>query len=183
MKAKKVYEFINPKTDEYELEDTIPLGPKVLKLEEVKKLIIKDHNLNLDDIEIKILNNNIVYLKSNYINFTLSTYYPRISLKGRLIIEEFNGTKSWYLNGERHREDGPAIERIDGDKLYYINGKKHREDGPAIIRGGGTKLWYLNDKLHREDGPAIEWSDGHKEWYLIDEEYSRKKYYQIMNNK
>jgi hypothetical protein len=34
-----------------------------------------------------------------------------------------NGTKQWYLNGKRHREDGPAIERADGTKEWFLNGK------------------------------------------------------------
>ena len=32
-----------------------------------------------------------------------------------------NGNKAWYLNGERHREDGPAIEYLDGTKRWYLN--------------------------------------------------------------
>ena len=62
-----------------------------------------------------------------------------------------NGTKYWYLNGERHREDGPAIERADGTKFWYLNGKQHREDGPAIEYSSGYKLWYLNDKQLTEE--------------------------------
>lgn len=54
----------------------------------------------------------------------------------------------------------------NGYKGWYLNGKRHREDGPAVEYSTGTKQWYLNDKLHREDGPAIEYSDGHKGWYL-----------------
>ena len=38
-----------------------------------------------------------------------------------------NGSKSWYLNGERHREDGPAIEDADGYKAWYLNGKQLSE--------------------------------------------------------
>ena len=34
-----------------------------------------------------------------------------------------NGKKYWYLNGKRHREDGPAIEWASGNKLWYLNGK------------------------------------------------------------
>jgi hypothetical protein len=75
-------------------------------------------------------------------------------------------TKSWYLNGKRHREDGPAIEGANGDKFWYLNDQLHREDGPAIEYANGDKSWYLNDQLHREDGPAIEWYDGTKFWYL-----------------
>jgi hypothetical protein len=76
-----------------------------------------------------------------------------------------NGTKSWYLNGKRHREDGPAIEYTNGDKEWWINDKRHREDGPAI-ESNGSKFWYLNDKLHRKDGPAVEYTDGYKEWWI-----------------
>jgi len=50
----------------------------------------------------------------------------------------------WYnLNGQRHREDGPAIELADGNKSWYINGQCHREDGPAIEYVNGTKSWYI----------------------------------------
>jgi len=38
------------------------------------------------------------------------------------------GTKFWYWNGKRHREDGPAIEYSDGDKSWYLNGKKVTEE-------------------------------------------------------
>lgn len=34
------------------------------------------------------------------------------------------GDKSWFLNGERHREDGPAIEHANGDKYWYLNGER-----------------------------------------------------------
>jgi hypothetical protein len=78
------------------------------------------------------------------------------------------GTKYWYLNGERHREDGPAIEYADGSKLWFLKGERHRTDGPAIEYVNGTKEWYLNDKLHREDGPAVEHANGSKFWYLND---------------
>ena len=80
-----------------------------------------------------------------------------------------DGSKSWYLNGQRHREDGPAFDRRDGYKAWYLNGKRHREDGPAIEWSDGGKSWWLNNKRHREDGPAIEFSNGGKYWYLNDE--------------
>ena len=34
-----------------------------------------------------------------------------------------DGSKSWYLNGERHREDGPAYEGADGTKSWWLKGK------------------------------------------------------------
>ena len=61
-----------------------------------------------------------------------------------------NGTKAYYLNGNLHREDGPAIEGANGSKEYYLNGKLHREDGPAIEGADGTKSYYLNGKSYSE---------------------------------
>ena len=77
-----------------------------------------------------------------------------------------NGSKKWYLNGQLHREGGPAYEGSDGSKYWYLNDQLHREGGPAIEWSNGTKKWYLNGQLHREGGPAIEWSNGTKKWYL-----------------
>jgi len=57
-----------------------------------------------------------------------------------------DGTKEWYLNGQYHREDGPAVEWPDGEKQWYLHGNLHREDGPAIEWPNGTKFWYLNDE-------------------------------------
>ena len=76
------------------------------------------------------------------------------------------GTKCWYLNGYRHRLDGPAIEYLDGVKYWYLNGVQHREDGPAVELSNGTKKWFINGKLHKLDGPAIIWNDGSYLWYI-----------------
>ena len=38
-----------------------------------------------------------------------------------------NGDKFWYLDGKRHREDGPAVEYNNGDKSWYLNGKRLTE--------------------------------------------------------
>jgi hypothetical protein len=34
------------------------------------------------------------------------------------------GDEEWYLNGELHREDGPAIKWSDGYKEWYYHGKR-----------------------------------------------------------
>ena len=86
-------------------------------------------------------------------------------MKPELIIGQ-NGTKIWLLNGELHREDGPAVEYYDGTKEWYLDGKYHREDGPAIEYPDGTKYWYVNGECHRENGPAVERADGDIEWWL-----------------
>ena len=37
------------------------------------------------------------------------------------MIEWPNGWKVWYLNGKRHRTDGPAVEESDGSKYWFLN--------------------------------------------------------------
>jgi hypothetical protein len=64
----------------------------------------------------------------------------------------------------------------DGDMFWYLNGQLHREDGPALEYANGTKSWLLKGKLHREDGPAIEWADGNKYWYLNDERLTEEEF-------
>jgi hypothetical protein len=70
--------------------------------------------------------------------------------------------KSWYLNGQLHREDGPAVECSNGNKYWFLNGKRHREDGPAIESNGGYKSWHLNGEYLTEQefngrmAPAVE---------------------------
>ena len=53
-----------------------------------------------------------------------------------------NGSKQGlvWLNGDLHREDGPACEYANGDKHWYLNGKRHREDGPAREYVNGQTL-------------------------------------------
>lgn len=81
-----------------------------------------------------------------------------------------DGDRYWWLNGEWHREDGPAVEFANGSKQWYLNGYLHRKDGPAIESISGTKEWFLNGKRHREDGPAFDDGEEDKEWYLFGEE-------------
>ena len=61
-----------------------------------------------------------------------------------------SGNKFWFLNGDWHREDGPAVEWADNSKQWFLNGKCHREDGPAIELADGGKFWYLNGKEYTE---------------------------------
>ena len=62
-----------------------------------------------------------------------------------------------------------------GNKYWYLNDERHREDGPAVEWASGNKEWWLNGKRHREDGPAIEWANGDKEWWLNDEEVTEEE--------
>ena len=51
--------------------------------------------------------------------------------------------KRWRLNGQYHREDGPAIEYPDGDQMWYRYNRLHRENGPAISFES-IKCWYVD---------------------------------------
>lgn len=62
---------------------------------------------------------------------------------GRVIYP--NGNKECLLNGQYHREDGPAYEYANGYEVWYIHGKRHRLDGPAVNFYNGDKEWWVND--------------------------------------
>lgn len=58
---------------------------------------------------------------------------------------------------------------------YRLNGQLHREDGPAVEYSDGTKVWWVKGKLHREDGPAFEHPDGRKQWWVNHERIKQVK--------
>jgi len=75
---------------------------------------------------------------------TIRTFYK--STKINTMIENTRGTKFWFQNGKRHRDnDLPAIEHSNDDKEWYINGELHREnDLPAVEFSNGDNEWYKN---------------------------------------
>ena len=88
----------------------------------------------------------------------------------------------FYVDGNLHREDGPAAEYPSGIKKWYLNGDLHRDGGPAIEHVGG-RFWYWHGVKHREDGPAIEWSDGTKEWFVYDTKLTEEEFNQWLEKK
>ena len=76
-----------------------------------------------------------------------------------------NGNQEWWINGVRHRDNGPAIETKDGTNIWYQHGKIHRENGPALTTANGYCEWRINDRLHRSNGPAIIWPSGASRWF------------------
>jgi hypothetical protein len=69
-------------------------------------------------------------------------------------VEDGCRTKRWYVNKVIHRIGAPAIEYLDGDNEWRINGELHRDDGPAFTYGGRT-VWYQHGLCHRVGGPAF----------------------------
>ena len=82
-----------------------------------------------------------------------------------------DGSQHWYLHGQLHREDGPALIHPDGTIIYYKYGRYHREGGPAYSHPNGTQYWFINGEYHREDGPAVVFDIGGS-WYLNGRQYS-----------
>jgi len=92
-----------------------------------------------------------------------------------------DGTREWYLNGKRHRTDGPAL-IANGNNYWYFNDELHRVDGPAIITMHGDQEWYLNGKRHRTDGPAIEYLDLAGSYYLNGKQVTEYEHMMLVNN-
>ena len=68
-----------------------------------------------------------------------------------------DGSKFYYSDAAMkilHRIDGPAMEFADGSKEWYVEGKRHRLDGPAMYVGyvGGYTAWYVHGtRLSQEE--------------------------------
>ena len=45
-----------------------------------------------------------------------------------------------------HNPYGPALLWKDGSKFYFIEGKRHRLDGPARIYSNCEEVYYINDE-------------------------------------
>jgi len=76
--------------------------------------------------------------------------FKKINTFTGVVKDDFNNIV-YYLNGNFHREDGPAVEWANGDKSWWLNGKLHRECGPAVIFVDGEKQWLLNGKCYGEN--------------------------------
>jgi hypothetical protein len=74
-----------------------------------------------------------------------------------------NGDQVWYLHGQHHRLDGPAIER-SFMKCWKIFGKLHRVNLPAVI-ADDYQAYYQNDQLHNIHGPAQIYTNGDLYFY------------------
>jgi hypothetical protein len=72
------------------------------------------------------------------------------NMRNDMTTDEY-GTQEWWVNGQRHRVDGPAVIYADGSKRWYINDQLHRLDGPAIIRVDGSQYWYINGTHATDD--------------------------------
>ena len=89
-----------------------------------------------------------------------------------------------YFNhlGQKHRVHGPAVIRASsGTYSWWMNGQRHRTDGPAVEWSCGSKEWFHHGTAHRADGPAVEWSNGDVEWWLNGEYLTEEEWYGRIN--
>jgi hypothetical protein len=88
----------------------------------------------------------------------------------------------WFLNGQPHREDGPAVifHKAHGTDTHYehwyIHGKLHRDGFPAIVGSNGYEKWFKHGYQHRDDGPSLVWPDGRSEYSLNDQLLSYEEF-------
>ena len=64
------------------------------------------------------------------------------------------GDKEWWLNGKRHREDGPAIEWSWGGKTWWLHDEEvHPEALVDLQLSRGTFCYYneQTDTLHFDE--------------------------------
>jgi hypothetical protein len=88
--------------------------------------------------------------------------------KGTHRVVDADGTVRQYLfeGGPLHSATGPAVENtVTGRREYWLNGDRHREDGPAVERPGRIEYWRCN-LLHRDDGPAVI-TPSNEFWYRL----------------
>jgi hypothetical protein len=89
-------------------------------------------------------------------------------------VEVHDGGREWWQHGQLHRLDGPAYERSEGPGEWHVRGQLHRVDGPARQTFIGDLEWFQNGLLHRTDGPARECANGQLEWWVNNERLPAK---------
>ena len=70
--------------------------------------------------------------------------------KGRLVFAR-DLKELWKdKKGSFHRLHGPAITHPNGDMSWYIHGQRHRDDGPAIYwPERKIEVWYKDGKKYQ----------------------------------
>jgi hypothetical protein len=98
---------------------------------------------------------------------------------------EISGEEYFNLNGELHRESGPASIGYSGQTgtlthiHYYKNGQPHRIGGPAMQDWWSNgvlehEAWYVEGKQHRDNNkPALIWMDTSGDFSTLEQYFSQ----------
>jgi hypothetical protein len=61
-----------------------------------------------------------------------------------------------HIHFKRYIKNDPSQEKaidfyVGGDKRWFLNGEPHRLDGPAVEYSNGNKEWFLEGKFYIEE--------------------------------
>ena len=90
-----------------------------------------------------------------------------------------DGTEQWFYEGALHREDDePASVLSTGEREWYRNGVQHRDDDkPAVIHPDGSTIYIVDGLLHRGGGKAaVAYASGHTEWWVSGDLHRPRQY-------
>ena len=90
-------------------------GPAVVYADGRKEWYLEDEEVEPEDV--------VDYNLAKGIFCYYEEAYEELIFEPDFVIDE-DENEWWYLNGEHHREDGPAVERADGDKEWWLNGEE-----------------------------------------------------------
>ena len=93
--------------------------------------------------------------------------YKLFKLNGEFIKESFEIP---------YKFTGFITNNISGVERWFLNGQRHRLDGPAIKDIHNNESWYIDDKLHRIGGAALSNNKGEKQYYCYGKSYSKIKH-------
>ena len=75
----------------------------------------------------------------------------------RRVRDSFSGTVRCVSHGKLHNPNGPAIIWENGDKEWWVNGQLHRIDGPAVVKKVSSpekNCWYFHGEYLGHIRPA-----------------------------
>lgn len=83
----------------------------------------------------------------------------------------------YYKDDLLHRDkDLPAANYYNGTKTWYKEGKKHRVGAPASLWNNGNIEWFYEGLRHCETGPALIYPGRKEEYYLMGVQYSKEDF-------
>lgn len=70
---------------------------------------------------------------------------------------------------------------VTGRKTWHLNNQRHRVNGPAVYVNTNCWCWFLHDRIHRADGPAAILSDGTFMWVWHGRRMDEYEYMMLSN--
>jgi len=117
------------------------------------------------------------------INFKSWNTIPKEFIGNCIVENKDSFSRFWLKQGKiLHRENGPAMiydhcDNNNSNHQWWINGERHRLDGPAVVSASQHILceWWVEGMRHRLDGPA-HISSFEEKYYINNVQYSIEDY-------